>query len=507
MYIYDCLYGKMEFSKKEIACMISPEMQRLREVRLGNINSLFLTGSANINRFEHSVGTAYLAKMNILANKGTFPSHYKKSFVFAALFHDLANGPFGHSYEYIMERQGFNPEKSIGDVIFGRRTGSHRKVNTCEPFYLGEQNELSSILKRDEINDVDDIVQGNNKECSKILSSDIDIDNIDNVYRMAYHMGIVVNKRIPLELAKGIVCRDDEIFFKDVAIPYLYDWYETRSKVYKLLLYNPEDFSAKCMLSEVMDYVLQKKPSSVKWQYTDDELIQAFLKNNEEEWDDYYAIICDNLEYDFSDFSSEETIRQCMSELKIEIPSNASISIEKKDDAIFFTYYNTVFKITQGKLYRKEKRVQLNPSKLTTRLMRGDLYACIGIYVSKQTDKYDAFLNYESRKELERECNYYIERELGTKEFTVCFHAIVDKNKTNRQLYIQLETRECLTIGKPTHDLLIGAFIKNVKYGLANGIFDEKKRKALSPLIQKYLKEIHIDCQEHDLYSEVNNIE
>ena len=65
MYILDPLYGKIEFSQLIYKCMLSPEVQRLREVRLCNINSLCITGSANINRFEHSVGTAYLASINI----------------------------------------------------------------------------------------------------------------------------------------------------------------------------------------------------------------------------------------------------------------------------------------------------------------------------------------------------------------------------------------------------------------------------------------------------------
>lgn len=64
MYIWDALYGKIEFSSLVYKCMLTPEVQRLREVRLCNINSLCLTGSSNINRFEHSVGTAYLAAVN-----------------------------------------------------------------------------------------------------------------------------------------------------------------------------------------------------------------------------------------------------------------------------------------------------------------------------------------------------------------------------------------------------------------------------------------------------------
>jgi HD superfamily phosphohydrolase len=65
MYIFDALYGKIEFAPSINRCMMSPEVQRLREVRLCNINSLCITGSANTNRFEHSVGTAYLAQINM----------------------------------------------------------------------------------------------------------------------------------------------------------------------------------------------------------------------------------------------------------------------------------------------------------------------------------------------------------------------------------------------------------------------------------------------------------
>ena len=41
MYIWDALYGKIEFSPLVYKCMLSPEVQRLREVRLCNINYNF----------------------------------------------------------------------------------------------------------------------------------------------------------------------------------------------------------------------------------------------------------------------------------------------------------------------------------------------------------------------------------------------------------------------------------------------------------------------------------
>lgn len=185
MYIYDCLYGEMDFDKIVYQCMLTPEMQRLREVRLGNINSLFLTGSANINRFEHSVGTAYLAKINVEYNNKQLTKQEKNKLILAALFHDIANGPFGHSYEYLCEKQGFNPEKNIGSVINCIFEGAYKKSASLETIYFGQYNQIGRILKKEEVKEIDNIVAGKDKQFSKLISDVIDLDNIDNVFRMS----------------------------------------------------------------------------------------------------------------------------------------------------------------------------------------------------------------------------------------------------------------------------------------------------------------------------------
>ncbi len=508
MYIFDCLYGKIEFDEKTYKCMLSPEVQRLREVRLGNINSLCLTGSANNNRYEHSIGTAYLAKINAEANKSTFPQKYKKLFVLASLFHDLGNGPFGHSYEYIVQKQGFDPEKSLAKVIFGEMEGPHGKGSTCEPFYLGLPNELSSILNKDEVNAIDKIVRGSNPYCSKILCSTIDIDNIDNVYRMAYHMGLPINKEAPIQLAKGLVCKNKTIYYKDTAVPYLYDWYETRSRLYELLLYNPQDFSAKCMLSEIMENVLFLDKERIKWQFTDGELVEAIMKMKEEYWNEEALFL---LSYDEglqeADFSNEDNLRHTLSKLNIPISNKAKITITKNKNNLDFTYYNTDYTFDGKSLFKKGKEVVLAPAQLMSRLMRGDLYGCIGIFVSCNIDKYELFSDYKKKKRLEMQCNYYVEKELGQSNYIICFHGIIDKNKTNRQLEICLESGETFQIGKNTSNLIIGAFLKNKKYGLTKGEIPGQKRKQLCSYISSFLEGQGIANTEHLLYSEVNGFE
>ena len=167
MYIWDALYGKIEFSPLVYKCMLSPEVQRLREVRLCNINSLCITGSSNTNRFEHSVGTAYLAALNIDSNLQKhlkLSKKEKETFIIAALLHDVANGPFGHSYEYIMEKKGFIPEQGLGDVftdVVSVGKGAHKNTSPFETIFFGKLRALTSILNIDQKERVSQIIAGN----------------------------------------------------------------------------------------------------------------------------------------------------------------------------------------------------------------------------------------------------------------------------------------------------------------------------------------------------------
>ena len=511
MYIYDCLYGKIEFDKQIYLCMLTPEMQRLREVRLGNINSLFLTGSANINRFEHSIGTAYLAKINYEENAIQSKKNEKNNFILAALFHDLANGPFGHSYEYLQKKQGFIPEKNIGSVINCNDSGSYKKNVSLEPIYFGQYNRIHSLLKKEEIEIIDGIVSGNNAKFSKLISDKIDLDNIDNVFRMAFHMGIAFSKDAPVQLAKSMICKDNNIYFKECALPYLYEWYNVRSKVYKLLLFNPQDFSAKCMLTEIMDAVLEDNPQSIKWNYTDYDLISS-LKDIGEIWVDELARIdyIKENECNIKDgLEKKENVRELLKNyFAIEIPSNATIDVKKRKQEIKINFYNTDYVFTEDNLYRIRKQ-SINISKIVSRLMTGDLYYCLAIFTTKQTEFYNYFSKATIRRRLEEECNKYIFDNLNNREINIAFHAIVDMNKTNRQLDVRYLTGEQILLGEATNDLILGVFIKTPKYGLATGKqISTTKQKKLEKLVTSYLLKLGINKLEtKELYGEVKEIE
>lgn len=510
MYIYDCLYGKIDFDKIIYQCMLTPEMQRLREVRLGNINSLFLTGCANVNRFEHSVGTAYLAKINVEANLNKCSKKDKDNFILAALFHDMANGPFGHSYEYIQEKKGFIPERNIGSVIEGKKTGSHKKQATLEPIYLGEVNGVRRLLKTDDIECINGIVSGENEIFSKLISDSIDLDNIDNVFRMAYHMGIDFNKQIPILLAKGLICRNNNVYFENSVIPYLYEWYEVRSRMYQMLLYNPQDFAAKCMLAEVMDVTLMKRPEKIKWYFTDSELIQS-IRALGEEWIDSRVKIkyIENEKYTIEELDELLTKPELVKDIletcfHISVSDSATISYGYKRERIDIIFYNTTYMYENKCLYKQIKTC-INPSQIVTRMMCGDLYQCTGIYKTTHLQCYDMFCDYDRRQEFERECNSVLDKIINDKDYIITFHAIIDKNKTNRQLNIRTLSGEEFNIGKPTKDVLIGVFIKSPSYGMAKGkVLSRKRKEQLESCMLGFFKEKGIeDISICKLYNEV----
>ena len=58
----DPLYGRTTLAANEVELLHAPEIQRLRNIRMCNINSLLVTGASEISRFEHCLGVVRLAK-------------------------------------------------------------------------------------------------------------------------------------------------------------------------------------------------------------------------------------------------------------------------------------------------------------------------------------------------------------------------------------------------------------------------------------------------------------
>ena len=282
-YVLDALYGIVHLPKYIWEVLFIPEMQRLRELRLNNINSLYFTGGANINRYEHSLGTCYLALQCIEANLDSLDEKDKMLITLAALFHDLYNAAFGHSVEYIEE---FSPENLFPYKVTGREYSSFKYKHTdFEPIYFGMCEEISSVLvgrlglSVDDIERIAQYINGNG-EYGPLISGSMDLDNIDNIFRMSYHMGLLNDTQKAVRIARSVWAKGGELHIKDHAVPLVYDWIRYRERLYRYLLLNPDEFAAKCMLTEAIERSNEGKRKAYAWYDTDFQLLEKLLRSS-----------------------------------------------------------------------------------------------------------------------------------------------------------------------------------------------------------------------------------
>lgn len=431
-YIYDPLYGVIYLPDFIWDIILCPELQRLREVRLCNINSFCLIGGANINRYEHSIGTCNLAQecLNFWPPLNPIDKKEQKLFLLAALLHDVLSAAFGHSLEYIESEYGFQHE-DFKYAVTGEKGNSYSyKSATLEPIFFGMGREIPSKISADDLNEIDKIIKGEGR-FGPLINSTMDLDNIDNVFRLAYHIGLVKSGEIPLKLARSLYIENNKLIVRKEAIPLVEEWYKVRKKLYLLLLLNPEEFSAKCMLTEAIEIAKAKEKHPFSWYYVDYELFKKI-----------------------SGVSSESSI-------------------------------------------------------IISRLLKGDLYGCIGIFSTIKIDKYEIFSDVKKKMKLENELNSILRVKLPSrfKSAMVALHPIIDVSKIERQVCIQTDDGRIVKIGKSSKQLLIGVFFKNQGLNIykINKISSNTMYK-IQQEVYSYLSDILEDpnLRKLELYGEIN---
>lgn len=272
----DCLYGQIRLDiQKEILSM--PELQRLRGIRLCNINSPYITGGDSLNRFEHAIGTTFLAQNIVYLHSNN--SEERSAFLIASLLHDVVTAPFGHSLEYLFEALK-NREYEHANIFKMFFTG--KTIPFSRNIYLGKKLALSHVIKQSTLNLVIDILDGKHR-LSTLLNHDIDIDNIDNVFRFSHHIGIEFDKRLPLQLTRAIRYEGSKLIIDKESLPLFQEWFRVRETLYLYLLENAGDFVAKsllerCFIETVQDDIISEND----WILTDyDMVIEIFRHGND----------------------------------------------------------------------------------------------------------------------------------------------------------------------------------------------------------------------------------
>jgi len=85
--IFDRLYGNLELSDEELRLFQTKEMTRLRHISLSAVPPCALANCVCASKFEHSVGTGFLAKL--VSNTCSFQEYAKEVELQGVQIHEL----------------------------------------------------------------------------------------------------------------------------------------------------------------------------------------------------------------------------------------------------------------------------------------------------------------------------------------------------------------------------------------------------------------------------------
>jgi len=262
---HDPLYGRVDLPSYLGGLLSCWEIQRLRYVRLLNVNSVPLAALGETSRYSHVIGVLHLGLALLTANGISPDDAVGKLLMCALALHDMGTPAFGHSFEYVLKGRGLGDhvEAAIARI---KGTSEHLGQFCWKPalYERGARNlrrELRKLLGRSFEELLEQALRGSGPVGHLVSSNSIDLDNIDNVFRMADALGIRQGweAQTPLSLV-GSIDLDQQhglLACSPAVWPAVESWQRIRHSVYQLLNLDHFNLAGLAMLREAFEeYVL-----------------------------------------------------------------------------------------------------------------------------------------------------------------------------------------------------------------------------------------------------------
>jgi HD superfamily phosphohydrolase len=282
----DPVHGAIQIDELERHLILSRPVQRLKGIKqLGLVETVY--PGASHSRFEHSLGTMYMAGR--MAEHLDLSEEDVRKVRLAGILHDLGHSALSHAVESVLSR---NPD--IQPILAGRRVSRHeeftRQIIEAHPF--GE--EALQAAKRDFgdagelFREVADIASGKRPPLGQIIVGDLDADRIDFLLRDSHHsgvsLGLVDTDQIlqALTISNGrIVLAGEGDYRAEMSQTAAESMLIARAHHYNALIYHPTVQSIRAMLLAALERALSRmeadeaKSSIVLFfrEYTDPDLL------------------------------------------------------------------------------------------------------------------------------------------------------------------------------------------------------------------------------------------
>ena len=271
MIIRDPIYGRFETPPFLDRLIMAPEVRRLMEIRLLNTPSPSLPTLSEIRRFSHTMGVLHLALTNPHIG---LPKEELRAFLAAILIHDAATPPFAHLLEYYLkDRAGWSHELALPELL----TGHHVFENVAHQILPGEELKFRRLCDLCDV-DFDIVLQIVNKAhaSSALLFGTLDFDNLDNVQRMAWALGLGIDsgpfRKIASELSTTL---DGELMLTENLSNEVDVWARARSVIYEILVFDEMTVASQAVLTKAIRMFFDgKQTTDINWSGRDRDLLE-----------------------------------------------------------------------------------------------------------------------------------------------------------------------------------------------------------------------------------------
>lgn len=277
--VRDPLYGRFELPGFLASWISTPEFSRLGGVRLLNYESIELAALSEARRRSHTLGVMHLSTRLLLLG---FGADELKAFIVAVLLHDIATPAFGHSLEYeFIVRFGLNHEEAAQKLV----GADHHIYGQEHQMPNGRSVQLYKLMNEFKHADkVNEILRGEHP-LSVLLFGDLDLDNLDNVYRMAWYLGSKADFKNVERLTSSLdVGRDGQKLLPYSNKPMVVEWARLRKESYSALFDSPMHRQKQAIFSRIIFEAMEEIDGELPlleeedWYMTDEAVLQVLRK-------------------------------------------------------------------------------------------------------------------------------------------------------------------------------------------------------------------------------------
>ena len=280
MFVADPLYGGTHVPAWLGDVILTPEVQRLRGIRLINTSSPTLAALSDARRYTHTLGVLHLA-LRIQDRLTQISDGLRRALLASVIAHDLATPPFGHVFEYLLKATtGWSHEQVVSSLL----EGTYRPEGIYSQILPGRQLALRSTLETHSVdpNLVALMVRGDT-ELGVLVAGSIDLDNLDNVFRMAHLLGLPgCDLTAGRRLVDGLNVNGDGLVVDPTVLPLLDVWSATRRAVYSVLAFDETNLQGQAMLTDCLTTAMEAGLIGVEhWYWTDEWLLYRLQRFDE----------------------------------------------------------------------------------------------------------------------------------------------------------------------------------------------------------------------------------